>query len=265
MRDIAHILAGHLVEHAAGRWILREIGGTFVAQLLEVADRRRHVADRVAGHVARVVEEELAQRRDRCPTRIGIVADIEQAARPELRGDEIEQRLPRCIADPGIDAVHGDVVACRQREAAPILEAAFDEPDILDAAGARQRGADGNMAGIEVDADEPALGVDGGEQDYGETVAAAEIEIGEGRGGRHRRRDAVDRRDIVEHHRRLVRIETRRVEDIEGDLLRLLWHGGGEWRGDDGLASRKAEGQGRRSKQRRTSSPSGRGRGPSRQ
>jgi hypothetical protein len=71
------------------------------------------------------------------------------------------------------------------------------------------------VARIEVDADETAFGVDRREEPDREPVAAAEVEIGEGRAARDRRRPAAERGDVVEQDRCLIGVEIGRVEDVE--------------------------------------------------
>jgi hypothetical protein len=132
----------------------------------------------LTGEFAEVLEGAGAE-----PAGKGVVGAVEDAARIEGCGGQLQERLLDRCGDPGGDAMGDHVVmGSGQRagvggeaEEVGLLELDVAQPQLLG-----QPAAVDDVIGLKIDACEATFGVGGGEQAETQAHAAAELQVGEG-------------------------------------------------------------------------------------
>ena len=87
--------------------------GTRIGHLSDQPQRRSDTIVTVAVPLQRQRAEYSLHRRDIVPAGKGIVGDVDEAARVEMRVDEINDMPLVLRADPGPNAVQGDIMETR--------------------------------------------------------------------------------------------------------------------------------------------------------
>ncbi len=184
MREIAPVVLHDAIQPRADAGVGPEESRLGGLQLLdELQGRIDPRKDRAGGGVG-VLGEQLAQRHARGPARQGVVGDVDQAARLQLAPQELDDVGPVLGGDPAVDAVQSDDVELRQaRLLGEILEALVEELDVRGAGLRRQRAGVEDVRGVEVGGEDLGLRIGRGDQIGRESLAAAELAIGQRRAG----------------------------------------------------------------------------------
>ena len=218
MHHVGEARLAHRLQHRPGRGVAGEVLRPGVVEQLGEREPVPGAVEAGPWDPSSAVDHEAAQRLDRGPAGERVVADVEEAARLELGGGERDDGLALGGADPAQHAVRAEVVEGGER-LAPVeeaLEVALQEADVGEAGAARHAAREGDVLGVDVDADEPRAGVGGREGHRGVAGARAElavVEVGRGWG-----REAVERGGQAEAGGAEVVDEVAQVRDV-GDVL----------------------------------------------
>jgi len=174
--------------------------------------RRRVARGRILLH------QQSAQRREPGPARHRVVGDIEQTAGFEPAPDESDHRLPVGRADPAVDPVQAHDVEVRHRRVVQqFVEARLAELYVFESGRAGKRARSRDMGRVEVRGEHVRVRVGRGNEIGGESLAAAEIAIGDRLSPAARNGDALGERREAQDRRRLHPAEIMNVGGV-GDV-----------------------------------------------
>ena len=226
VHQVGEILGQHRLDEAA------DLGIELEVERARILDRLGE-AEGLSGRVARrrrmalgVFEDQPLQRGARHPAGRGVVRDIERAAGPQPGAGEGDDRATHRGRDPAVDAVQRDdvelpeVVEARREQ---LVEARFDEADVVEPGGPRERPRGDDMGRVEVDADEVDVRVGGGERQRGEPVAAAELAVARPAAGQVGFEAGEEQRRL-EMARGELRVESERVGGADVIALAPVGH-----------------------------------------